>query len=136
METYYLSHDIKAFGVQVKTFPMGVGEAFHDLIQKLPNGDKRSYYGLSICVGDKIIYNAAAEEAYPGEADKYDYEKYEIQKGEYLTEEIKGWQQKTDCIKDVFAEMMKDKRVDNSHPCLCIEWYKNTEDMLCMIKIN
>ena len=136
METYNLSHDIKAFGVQVKTFPMGVGEAFHDLIQKLPNGDKRSYYGISVCIDKDVIYSAAAEEAFPGEASKYDYEKYQIQKGEYLTEEIKGWQQKTECIKDVFAEMMKDKRVNSTLPPVCIEWYKNTEEMLCMIKIN
>ena len=136
METYNLSHDIKAFGVQVKTFPMGVGEAFHDLIQKLPNGDKRSYYGISVCTDKGIIYSAAAEEAYPGEADKYDYEKYEIQKGEYLTEEIKGWQQKINCIKDVFEELMKDKRVNSTLPPVCVEWYKNQEEMLCMIKIN
>jgi hypothetical protein len=134
METYNLSHDVKIFGSQVKTFPMGVGEAFDALVKKL--GNNRSYYGLSVCTADGVIYNAAAEETYEGEAEKNGYEQYVIQKGEYITETIKDWPQQTDCIKDVFAEMMKDKRVNSVLPCVCVEWYKNMHEMLCMIKIN
>ena len=45
---------------------------------------------------------------------------------------VRDWRKKTGCIKDVFHEMMQDNRFDGSKPC--IEWYKNDEEMLCMLK--
>lgn len=136
METYSISHDLKVFGFRVKTFPMGIGEAFEELMKKLPPGDNRSYYGISYCVDKEIVYNATAEEKVEGEGGKYSYETFTIEKGEYITETIDNWQQKTHCIKDVFAEMMKDERIDNTKPVICVEWYKNMSEMLCMIKIE
>ena len=45
METIHLEQEVKVFGVQVKTFPMGIGEAFDQLIKMLPGGFSRSFYG-------------------------------------------------------------------------------------------
>ena len=39
---------------------------------------------------------------------------------------------KTDSIKDVFGEMMKDSRVDKTK--WAVEWYKNDDEMMCMLK--
>ena len=36
MEKYSLQSDLKVFGVQVKTFPNGVGEAVDKLMKMLP----------------------------------------------------------------------------------------------------
>jgi hypothetical protein len=136
METYTISRDLKVFGFRVKTFPMGIGEAFEELMKNLPPGDNRSYYGLSYCDAKEVVYIAAAEEITEGEGGKYGYENFTIEKGGYITEAIDNWQQKTHCIKDVFAEMMKDERIDNTKPVICVEWYKNMNEMLCMIKIE
>jgi len=67
METYNLKNDLKVFGKEVRTFPLGVAEAFHDLLTMIPDGSHRAYYGLShIDEMGKIIYKAAAEENYAG----------------------------------------------------------------------
>ena len=46
MEKYNLQNDLKVFGVQVNTFPNGVGEAFDKLMKMLPQQDKRPYYRI------------------------------------------------------------------------------------------
>jgi predicted transcriptional regulator YdeE len=133
METYNLKNDVNVFGVQVKSFPNGVGEAFHDLIKLFPADDKRSYYGIfSMAENGNMVYYAAAEETYQGEAEKYKCERRTIEKGEYLTEPIHDWRKNTDCIKDVFMKMSTDERVDHTKPG--VEWYKNDDEMLCMLK--
>ena len=134
MEKMNLQNDIKTFGLQVKTFPNGIGDAFNELIKK--TGDKaseRNYYGLSYMdKNGKMIYNAVAEEIQTGEALKFGYETFIIESGEYLTEEVKDWQSKTNCIKDVFTEIMKDENINKQKPA--VEWYKNDKEMLCMLK--
>lgn len=133
MEKMNLKKNIKTFGLQVKTFPNGIDEAFNELINK--TGDKageRNYYRLSFLKDGKMVYNAVAEEKENDEASKYNYETFTIEGGDYYTEEVDDWQSKTDCIKDVFMEMMKDDNVDKQKPA--VEWYKDDKEMLCMIK--
>ena len=132
MEIFNLANDVKLFGIEVKTFPSGIGEAFETLAKKISDGYDRSYYGISQIINEAIIYKAAAEEKYEDEAEKYHCERFIIEKGEYLMVAINDWRKKTDCIKDIFHEMMQDNRFDNTKPC--IEWYKDDNEMLCMIK--
>jgi len=51
-------NDVKVFGIEVKTFPAGIGEAFDELIKR--TGDcagERNYYGISSMNNDgKMIY--------------------------------------------------------------------------------
>jgi predicted transcriptional regulator YdeE len=134
MEKLIFETDLKVFGIEVKNFPEGIQEAFDELIKK--TGDSagaREYYGLSSMNSNgKIIYKAVAEEKYEGEAAKYNYEESIIEKGKYLFTSLKNWRSKTHCIKDIFNEMMKDEHVNKMKPC--VEWYKNDEEMLCMVK--
>ncbi|HEY5406075.1 MAG TPA: hypothetical protein VIJ92_03270 [Ginsengibacter sp.] len=133
MEKYDLTNDVKVFGLQVKTFPSGVAEMFHELIEKIGD-ESRAYYGISEFIDGKMVYYAAAEEKFEGEAEKYNCEKLKIEKGEYLTSTIFGWRKKTDCIKDVFTELIKDPRVNKTKPA--IEWYKDDNEMICMVELN
>jgi len=132
MKKYNLENDIKVFGVEVKSFPEGIGDAFDKMANMISGGFDRSYYGLSRMTGKGIIYKAAAEEKFEGEAEKYDCERYIIEKGEYLMKTLKDWRLKTDLIKDIFHELMTDTGVDQNSEC--IEWYKDDNEMLCMIK--
>src|SRR5438552_9058454 len=133
MEKYILKNYIKAFGVKVKNFPNGIGEAFDTLVKMLPEGDKRSYYGISqMAKNGKMEYYATAEELHPGEAEKYKCDRYTIEKGEYLVESLHDWPRKTDSIKNMFCSMIQDNRVDKMKPA--IEWYKNNDEMLCMVR--
>jgi predicted transcriptional regulator YdeE len=133
MELYNLQNDLKVFGRQVKTFPVGIKEAFEELIKAVPDGMERSHYGLSHMTADgKIIYIAASLEKHEGEAEKLNYKRYIIEKGEYLAVMLKNWMSQTDCIKDIFHDMMKDERADLTKQVA--EWYKNGDEMMCMVK--
>ena len=123
METYDLKKDLKVFGKEVKTFPQAVKEAFSSLLNMIPDGFKRSYYGLSYMDDKgKMVYIATAEEKDEEEAEKYNCERYTVEKGEYLAVTLDDWLKKINCIKDVFHEMMEDDRADKTRPV--VEWYK------------
>jgi hypothetical protein len=133
METYELKKDLNVFGFQVNDFPNGIGKAFDTLVEKVPGGFNRSYYGISTMTKDgKFIYLATALEKNPGEAEQLHYQRYKIENGVYLTETVHNWRKKTDTIKDIFHRMMQDERADKTKPCM--EWYKNEDEMICMVK--
>jgi hypothetical protein len=132
MEKFILNDDLKVFGVEVKTFPIGIQEAFDGIVSKLPPAEPRTYYGLSTCTKDGISYIAAAAETFEGEGEKYGYTSYLVEKGEYLAVTVLDWLKKTDSIKHVFEQMFSDTRADRTKPC--VEIYKNDEEMLCLVK--
>ena|ERR1022692_2612946 len=134
MEKYSLQDDLKIFGVQVKSFPQGIGKAFEALIKMISGTFDRDYYGISYITDDgRIFYYAAAIEKHEGEAEKYNCERYIIEKGGYLSMTVNDWRRKTGSIKDIFHEIMQDSRVDKTKPA--VEWYKIDEEMMCMIKM-
>ena len=132
MEIFHLKHDLKVFGFQVKTFPDGIGEAFDSLMKVVGEGFARSYYAIAYMSEEGPVYRATVAEKYDGEGAKYNYDSYTIEKGEYLSLRVNDWQQKTDMIKDVFDVLLQQKRADHSYPC--IEWYKDENEMLCLVK--
>lgn len=135
MKEINFATDIETFGFPVNTFPAGIEDAFKILIQKTGDGaGVRNYYGLSDFKNGKMVYYALAEEKYPGETEKYNYERLIIEKGNYLTITITDWQKKTDCIKDVFAEIIQDRRANKTKPA--IEWYKSEDEMMCLVQMN
>jgi len=132
MKTVSLPNDVKVFGMQVKTFPLGISEAFDKLVKMIPGNFNRSFYGISYMEEGKMIYYAAAEELSSGEAEKYSCERLTVEKGEYLTEALNNWRNKTDQIKDIFRQLVNDERADKTKPG--VEWYKNESEMLCMVR--
>ena len=134
MQKSKLQNDVKVFGIQVKIFPEGIGEVFDSLIKMFPEDDKRSYYGISEFKNGSMHCYAAAEETFPGGGKIYDCDSLTIEKGEYATVAVHGWRSKTDTIKDIFREILQDKQVDHTKPA--VEWYKNNDEMLCMIRTN
>lgn len=134
MDKYNVENDITAFGIEVKTFPAGIDDAFNELITKTGDpASKRNYYGVSnMDSNGKMIYKALAAEKFEGESKEFIYEQSTIEKGEYYFEVLKNWRAKTNCIKDIFSDMMNDKRIDKTKPA--VEWYKDDEEMWCMLK--
>jgi hypothetical protein len=131
MEKLNLQNELSVFGIQVKTFPDGIGEAFDALVKKI-GGFDRPYYGISYMNNGEMVYLATALEKNSGEAGKYKCNRYTIESGEYLSETVHDWRNKTVSIKHVFEEIIKDKRVDRTKPA--IEWYKDDNEMVCMVK--
>ena len=50
MKKIELKNDIPVFGFEVKSFPVGIGDAFDKLVKKLPEGFGRDYYGISFLI--------------------------------------------------------------------------------------
>ena len=135
METYIIEKNIIVFGKVVKNFPQGIGEAFDALIKMISGKFDRDYYGISYMdKNGKMIYYAAAIEKYNGEAEKFNCEKLTVEKGKYICVTVKNWRQKTNSINTVFQEIMKNDKADKTKPA--IEWYKNDDEMLCMVKLK
>lgn len=133
MQVYQQTDAIKLIGTHVKTFPIGIKEAFDQLYQTF--GSNRAYYGIS-WMDDKggIIYYAMAPALSPEEEMLTGYEKFTMPPGTYRTESIKDWMSKTDSIKDVFMRLTVGIKPDKNHPC--IEWYQSDDEMLCMVKAD
>jgi hypothetical protein len=135
MEKLSFNSDIKVFGLRVEAFPSGIGEVFDELIKT--TGDSagaRDYFGISQCIDGKMVYYATAAEKFTNEAKKYNYEELTIENGEYLARTIYDWRKKTECIKDVFDEIIQHAQVNKTKPA--IEWYKDDNEMICLVKMN
>ncbi|MBL7763066.1 MAG: hypothetical protein JNL23_06530 [Chitinophagaceae bacterium] len=134
MELINIKNDLHLFGIQVNTFPKGVKEAFDRIIAMVPDGMQRAHYAISYMEGEKIIYHAACEEKYKGEAEKLNCNSYTVEKGDYLAIKITGWMKRIDAIKEAFHKMLNDPRADLTKSC--VEWYKTGEEMICMMKVK
>ena len=134
METIKLRENISAFGFRLHSFPDGIKDAFDNLMNLVPDGIDRTYYGISYMSGDEVIYHVAVQELNAGEAERYNCERYTIEKGEYKADRVHQWMKKTHTIKDIFAEMLKDECPVSSRPA--IEWYLNDDELICMIRME
>lgn len=134
MEEHIFQEEIKVFGIRVKTFPAGISEAFELLIKMTvdPAG-ARNYYGISEFKEGMMYYYAVAEEKLSGEAKRYNCEELKIDSGKYLGIPMHDWRKNLSCINDLFSEMLQDERADKTKPA--IEWYKDDNEMLCLIKM-
>lgn len=134
MDTFNLTKDIRVFGFEVSDGADGIGEAFNHLVDRVGGNFRRQYYGLSQMKAGCFTYTAAAEATFKGEGSQYGFEEFEIEKGEYLAVIIRDWRKKTESIKDVFQEIVKDERVDCTKPL--VEWYKDDDEMICMARVQ
>lgn len=135
MEIRKLESDIKVFYIQAVSFPDGVLAAHKKLHSILPSDDGRKFFGISYSNGKGgIIYKAAVEENYPGEAEKYGLETFIIKKGEYICETLIDWFKDESLVRKTFKKLLSDSRIDRNGYCL--EMYLNNTDMVCMVKLD
>jgi hypothetical protein len=135
MDTFELKSGIKTFGITVLNGQAGIGRAF-DTLTGILDGDNsaRSYFGIVAKENGCFVYRAAAEEMFEGEGELYGFESYLISSGHYFAVTLPEWRKNIHRIKDLFREMNCDDRVDPEQGM--IEWYKNEEEMICMVKLK
>ncbi|MEP6735707.1 MAG: hypothetical protein ABJA70_09325 [Chryseolinea sp.] len=133
MEKVKIKQNINTWGWTVTTFPNGISDSFDKLLAMVPDGIERTFYGISYMEGGKIVYNATIEERYAGEAETYNCKRYTIDKGDYVAATVKDWRHQLHTIKDVFTEMVR-QAPDLNQPA--IEWYKNNDEMVCMVRVT
>lgn len=136
MEIINLDKDIRLICKQASSFPEGIGAAFKELEQLVGMADERMFYGLSRPEGGKgIVYKAAVEELYEGEAAKLQAESYVVKKGNYISERILNWRSDETSIGKVFQQLLHDSRIDFNDG-ICLEQYLNDKDVVCMVRLD
>jgi hypothetical protein len=135
MELYLNEKDIKVLYVEAASFPMGVGGAFQKLHSLVPDAATRTHYGIShMDERGQIIYKAAVEELFPGEAAQLGCETLVIRKGTYASELLVDWKKDESSIGRTFQQLLKHPDLDKKGYCL--EIYKNGKDVLCLVPLT
>lgn len=134
MEIFTLGNDVKVFCETAKSFPEGIVKAHKELHSIVPFAEERRYYGISRPnAKGVIIYKAATEEIYQGEAEELGCETFNIKSGRYISLLI------SDYMNDI-QNIAKAFQILKTHPGIdpegyCIELYLNEKDVRCMIKL-
>lgn len=135
MEKYFLDRDIKVFCVLAESFPDGILEAHRKLHSLLPSDKMRNFFGISnVSIERVIIYKAAVEELYEGEAQKYGCETFIIRKGEYISMYLTDFRSDVQNVGKTFQQLISSPNIDPNGAC--IEVYVNDIDMRCMVRLD
>ncbi len=133
METLNIKKDIPVFCVTAKSFPEGVMEAWEKLHSLIKSPATRTFYGLSRPENGTIIYKAAVEESYPGEAANAKAESLNIKAGKYIASDIPDYMNAMHKFREVFQELLSTPDLDPEG--YCVEWYFNEKDVKCMVPV-
>lgn len=134
MKTVTLKNDIRVFCAAARSFPYGIGGALADLEQRLPAWDRRNLFGLSRRADNGlIVYQAAASEAYRGEAERYSGETHVIPQGEYLAITLPDWRGRGTRLSHTFDRLLSHPRSAKDQPC--VEWYDACGRVVCMVRM-
>ena len=138
MKKYIFDKDIPVFYVEADSFPDGILAAhkkLHSLLIDANSAGSRRFFGISYLNGKgNIIYKAASEEMHPGEAEKYNCEKFTVRKGAYISERLVDWSSEEKSVEKTFKNLLAYPGIDINGYCL--ELYVNDSDMICMVKLN
>lgn len=135
MEHYKIENDIRLFYVQAETFPLGVGGAFTKLNELIGYDKSRLQYGISFPDGaNGIVYRAAVEEAFPGEAEKACCPTFVVRKGNFISTYLQDWRKDEAIIGRTFQELLRDPHIDKQGYCL--EMYPNERDVRCLVTLE
>ncbi len=129
-----ITNDIKLICVPAKSFPDGILDAHMHIHKLVANPEERTFFGISRPEKDTIIYKAAVEEIYPGEAEKLNCETIILLKGNYVSTEINDFMSKPQIIGQTFQKMLE--RTDLDPNGYCVEEYLNDKDVKCMIRLE
>ncbi|HSV12270.1 MAG TPA: hypothetical protein VLI68_15940 [Hanamia sp.] len=136
METKILEKDIKVFYVTATSFPQGIGEAIQKLHSLFPFSKERRIFGISRPENNSgIIYRAAAEEMYEGEAEKLQCKTLIIPKGKYIAILVNDFRKDVMSIDRAFQQLLKKPDLDPQG--YCVELYDNEKEAVtCMIRLK
>lgn len=130
-----IEEDLKLVCFGAKSFPDGVQEAFRKWTESLRDSRNRALFGISFPGKDgKIVYKAAAQESFDGEAVKLGCEGFTVASGTYISTYIQDFMKDESRIEAAFRELFADPRID-TNGC-CVEMYVNGKDLRCMVRLD
>lgn len=135
IEKFILEKDINVICMKAETFPEGIEDAFQKLHSLVSSSKGRRNFGISRPgESGEIIYKAALEETFEGEAQSLNCESFKIKSGEYESILIKDFMQNIKKIGSAFQELTSYSNIDPEGYCL--EIYLNEKDVRCMVPLK
>jgi hypothetical protein len=135
IEKYNLMKDIELFCITAELFPDGILAAHQKLHSLLPTPEGRNFFGISRPNNKgTIIYKAAVEESYEGEAEKYGCETFVLKKGDYISTFISNYRDDITSFSRAFKKLLADPKIDPNG--YCVEMYLGEQDVRCMVRLN
>lgn len=130
---YTQPHDIETFYVETESFPQDIPHTFRKLEILLGENMKgRHLYGVTLCMGDKLIYRACVKEESKDEGELYGLKNYTIPKGKYFVTQLPDWNENIGQIPTLFDQLMKLPNVKKQS--ICLEDYIDGKTMLAMVQ--
>src|SRR5471030_2274474 len=127
-----IAEDIIVLYVQAETFREGIPTAFEKL-SAIPGGLKdRHVYGISICIGDEMVYRACVKENFKGEGEQLGMPIYIIPKGKYLYATLHNWRENIHQVPVLFEGFMGMSNIKKQ--TICLEDYVSDNEMLAMVQ--
>jgi predicted transcriptional regulator YdeE len=134
MEIITIGNDIPVMYITASSFPEGVLTAHQSLHALIPFSEKRRYFGLSRPEGNgDIIYRAAAEETYDGEARELGLEVIKLKKGRYVSLLVENYMKDISSIGKAFQALLAHPDIDPQG--YCVELYVSQTDVQCMVRL-
>jgi hypothetical protein len=134
MEKFAIETDLQVICVEATTFPTGVMKAHVILHAKFADADKRKFFGISHGrIGGSIIYKAAAEELFDGEAAQLNCETFLIRKGAYISQFVAGFRDDPQSVGNAFQLLLTHPQIDPNGYCL--EMYSGETDVRCLVPL-
>lgn len=135
MEPFKIDKDIKTLYIQADSFPLGIKQAFQKLHSLMGSTANRQFFGISYMEGQgNIIYKAAGEENYEGEAEQLNCETFVIRKGNYISIYINDFMNDITSIGKAFEELLQDPNIDPKGYCL--EIYEGMKNVRCLVPLK
>ncbi len=135
MKTYTFDKDITVFYVTATSFPEGVLAAHEKLHSIVPFSTERKFFGVSRPEDDgPIVYRAAAEELYKGEAKKFNCDTLVLKKGKYIGMDVKNFMSDVQSVQRAFDEILEQPDLDPNG--YCVELYLSEKDVRCMVRLE
>jgi len=135
MEEFILTEDIKVFCETANSFPDGILAAHRELRTIVPFNTDRRYFGISR-PNEKgvVVYKAATEEIYQGEAEEVGCETFLIESGKYISILIRNYLTDLHRISKAFEKLTAHPKIDPEG--YCIEMYVNEKEVRCMVRLK
>jgi hypothetical protein len=129
---FEIKEDIKTFFMQTDQVPAGIPALFDEFSKKLNGLHGHHLYGITECVGDKLIYRACALENFAGEGTQLGLPYHNIPKGNYVATKLTSWREKLNEMPCMFNDLLT--LPDAKKGSICLEDYTSGEEMLLLVE--
>ena len=125
--------ELKLMYVEAETFPEGIKDSWDKLEKALGTTKGRKFYGISKCIGSKIIYRACVIPIDDNEPDQLGLETLTIPSSRYASKKLLNWSSQIQMFGTIFDELFS-KHSTNGE-LYALEDYKSPDEVILMVPL-